>query len=87
MTKKTDVTGEISIWALPNHNAKEGEQPFTYVLRDEHGSPWQDGAVKVNTLPVTLTVPEGLNLIQKAIERIAGVRVWGHRAGRPVPSP
>ncbi len=69
LTKLTEVTQDVSIWAVPNHNAEANQDPFTYELYTD-GKPWRDGAVKVNTLPVTLMVPAGLNLIQKAIETL-----------------
>lgn len=70
LTKQTDVVGQISIWAVPKSNPEPGEEPFEYELYSEYASPWKQGAVKVNTLAVTLTVPAGLNLIQKAVETL-----------------
>jgi len=70
LTKLTEVTQDISIWAVPNHNAEPDQDPFDYELFTVGSRPWRDGAVKVNTLPVTLMVPAGLNLIQKAIETL-----------------
>lgn len=69
LTKKTEVTADISIWAVPKYNAEADDDPFNYELF-AGGKPWRSGAVKVNTIPVTLMVPEGLNLIQKAIETL-----------------
>ena len=70
LTKLTEVTQDISIWAVPNHDAAPDQDPFNYELFTVGSRPWRDGAVKVNTLPVTLMVPAGLNLIQKAIDTL-----------------
>ncbi len=70
LTKDTEVKGDISIWAVPRRGAEPDEDPFEYELFTEGNKPWRDGAVKVNTLPVTLMVPAGLNLVQKAVETL-----------------
>lgn len=69
LTQRTPVTGEITIWAIPNLD-DDAEQPFRYELKGPGERAWASGAVKVNSQTVTLHVPEGLNLVAKAIDTL-----------------
>jgi hypothetical protein len=70
LTKAEPVTGDIDIWAVPRSQyADKNDPPWHYELRAGSRC-WTTGAVLVNTVPVTLTVPAGLNLVSKAIETL-----------------
>lgn len=73
-TETTKVTETLQIWAIPqsdywreNH---PDELPFRYAIKTH--SPYEDGAVKVCEQEVTLWVPEGVDLLEKAIETLQG---------------
>jgi len=83
LTKKTAVTEDVAIWAVPKRAFEIQKEdydgvPFRYELHT-HSKPWQDGAVHVNTVPVTVHVPEGLNLIQKAVETLKAQKEEAYR--------
>ena len=74
LTKSDHVTSVISVWAVPLSDweiseLEEGALPFKY---ESHitTKPWKQGAVKVTEHNVTLSVPEGVNLLEKAIETL-----------------
>lgn len=69
-TKQELVTGEVSVWAIPKATyeleaLQPGEQPFYYALRTD--APWQQGAVKVYSETLSMVVPEGIDLVSKAV--------------------
>lgn len=66
------VEGKMQVWAIPDKYPDEGEPPFRYVVRDNIGSPYQDGAVMVKEQDVTIRVPAGIDLLEKAIETLKG---------------
>lgn len=69
-TKKEDVKGTVAIWARTNiiSDVESGANPFYYELRTD--SPWSDDAIKVVEFPVTLVVPEGIELLAKTVETL-----------------
>jgi len=75
-TKKEKVSGFVSIWAVPNMYAGQRlsgdsgptEPPFRYELHTGHC--WQTGAVQVKEFDLQLEIPEGINLIQKALDTL-----------------
>ncbi len=69
-TKEARVEGEVSIWATPKYNPEAGEDPFDYALFAGDHKPWREGAVMVTTQTMAMTLPSGLNLIQKTIETL-----------------
>lgn len=74
LTKNDHVTSVISIWAVPLSDwqiaeLEEGALPFEYETHTTT-KPWKRGAVKVTEHNVTLSVPEGVNLLEKAIETL-----------------
>ena len=69
-TKETEVVGEVSIWATPKYDPSGTEDPFMYALYAGDHKPWRGGAVKVATQVMEMTVPSGLNLVQKTIETL-----------------
>lgn len=77
-TKRTPVTGEVDVWAIPNPYAEEGELPFKYELRLD--KPWQTGAVRVTSESITITVPAGINLIAKAVETLKEAKEDAHES-------
>ena len=72
MTKASECTGTVSVFARPN-DGYDPENPeskaFSYVLR-EGTSHWNDRYVLVVSHEVTLGVPSGVNLVQKAVETL-----------------
>lgn len=75
LTTRQKVEGEIAIWAVPKYNPEPDVDPFEYELFSGSNKPWRDGAVKVNTETVTLHLPGGLNLVQKAVETLREAQV------------
>ena len=72
LTEKSEHTGEVSIFATPNKwydPEEEGSLPFEYEFRGGT-SHWNSKAVLVVTHEVTLPIPEGINLVQKAVETL-----------------
>jgi len=74
ITKNDHVTSVISIWAVPLSDweiaeLEEGALSFKYEMHTTT-KPWKRGAVKVTEHNVTLSVPEGVNLLEKAIETL-----------------
>jgi hypothetical protein len=72
LTKETECTGEVSVFAKPNdfYNPNDPEdQAFTYILR-EGTSHWNDRCVLIVTHPVTLPIPAGVNLVEKAVQTL-----------------
>lgn len=71
-TKREPVTGPISIWAVPRHpdTVAAGERLFYYELSTTKEYHWRTGAVCVHTEEVTLMLPGGINLYEKAVETL-----------------
>lgn len=72
-TEKTTVKGKVSIWAIPKRkseleNLKEGEQPFDLTLRTDHC--YADSAVNLAKVEVEVLLPEGINIMERAIETL-----------------
>jgi len=70
-TKEEDVTQEVAVWAIPD-KYEQTDKPFIFKLSTI--TPWEEGAVKVCTEQVTITVPEGINLMAKAVETLEGLK-------------
>ena len=68
-TETTDVTQTIQIWAIPASAWRienyPDDPPFTYAVRTD--KPYSDGCVMVFETEITLTVPEGIDLVQAAV--------------------
>ena len=74
-TKRTEVVQKMAIWAIPKSDyeieeSAPGEMPFKYQIMTSGGSPWQDGSVKVHEKEITMYVPAGLDLLEKAVETL-----------------
>lgn len=72
LTTDETVTGEISIWAIPNKEfdpKDETSVPFFYELK-EGMHHWRDEAIRVDTRDLTLSVPPGINLVRMAIKTL-----------------
>lgn len=71
-TKREPVIGPISVWAVPKHPStmQPGDRPFNYELSTNKSYHWSTGAVCVHTEEVTLVLPEGINLYEKAMETL-----------------
>lgn len=71
-TKRQPVTKEIHVWAVPRvpSTVKPGEEPFVYELSDSKHYHWQTGAVCVYSREVTIMLPGGIDLYQKAMETL-----------------
>lgn len=69
ITKKEAVTGKVAVWALPTDEWARKNNPelgfFRYVLST--GDRWEQGAVKVQEYEVSLVVPAGVDLLQRAV--------------------
>jgi hypothetical protein len=84
-TTQRDVASEVSVWAIPEKDWVDGEWKMTgkweYSLQT--GSVYTKGAVKLYTQKVTLTVPEGIDMLNKAIdtirEEITSIRAETHK--------
>jgi hypothetical protein len=75
-TKSESVTGNICIWAIPRQSWDSKEAPpFSYRLYSSDTKPYTDGSVKVATIPVTLSVPAGINLLQAALDTLEDAKV------------
>lgn len=64
-TKETVVTQTLNVYAVPDSNIELG---FTFCLK-EH-SHWDDDAVKIYEQSVTVTVPDGIDLVAAAIDTL-----------------
>lgn len=69
-TKREKVSGTAAVWALPRTEweieQSDDGRPFRYTIKTE--TAWQDGAVKVCEFDAETYIPEGLDLVAKAIE-------------------
>lgn len=69
ITVKAPVTGKVAVWALPTSDWERKRDAslgvFKYELHTD--SPYQSGAVKVQEYDVTLIVPAGVDLLQRAV--------------------
>lgn len=74
-TKYEKVEATAQIWAIPRQSWEPAENPpFSYRLYC-NGSPYTDGAVKVADAPISAFVPEGINLLQAALETLEDAKV------------
>jgi len=66
------ITEEVHVWAIPRTKweieQSEDGCPFEYVIRLTE--PYQDGAIKLHTAEVIVSLPEGIPLLDKAIETL-----------------
>jgi hypothetical protein len=73
-TKATVVTGDVSVWAVPRSawqiERHPDEPPFEYALYAGDSEPWTTGSVKVYTEQRTIQVPDGIDLVSKAVETL-----------------
>ena len=72
-TKLTAVSFTASIWALPTNEYQRNEcgmEPFEYAVYAGYNAPWQSGAVKLHEVEMQAHLPEGLDLLGKAVETL-----------------
>ena len=74
-TKRTEVVQKMAIWAIPKSDYEieesPNEMPFNYkIMTGPCSTPWQDGSVKVHEADMTMYVPAGLDLLEKAVETL-----------------
>ena len=71
-TTEQDVTGKVAIWAYPlEENGPNGfgfYGKWKYTLST--GVVWQDAAVKIVEFDVSLRLPGGINLAERALETL-----------------
>ena len=76
-TRAIEFAQELDVWAIPRtqhevdveiEEGVEHPDPFKYSARV--GNPWITGAVKVKSITVTIRVPGGIDLVQKAVETL-----------------
>ena len=61
------VTGTVQIWAVPRSKwDADDAPPFTYEISKSYRS----GAVMVSEQTITLEVPEGINLVECAMQTV-----------------
>lgn len=69
ITQKTKVVGPVAVWATPTNEWERQQNKdlgvFKYVLRTT--APYEAGSVKVHEYSVSLTVPAGIDLLQRAV--------------------
>lgn len=70
-TSKTTVEKKGGIWALPKHEPKPGEFPFTYELSDSATYHWRNNAILVAEVTLSAEVPEGIDLFARAVETVS----------------
>lgn len=71
-TQSVNVAGKVSVWAVPTTEWERSNDPTLGVFRYEisTGTVWQDGAVRVCDGDVSVPVPEGVDLLARAIETL-----------------
>lgn len=72
-TESTKVTSKVQIWAIPKESYEMNEEdpnalPFQYQIMSNR--PYKDGSVMVSETEISLWVPEGIDLLEKAIETL-----------------
>lgn len=69
ITQKTKATGTVAVWAIPTSEWERQRDEtlgvFKYVLST--CDRYESGAVKVHEYSVALTVPGGIDLLQRAV--------------------
>lgn len=82
ITKQETVVSEAAIWAIPVEEWRRKTDPelglFEYKIITH--SPWESGAVKVIDVTVAGVVPEGINLLQRAIETLEDAKLEKFKA-------
>lgn len=78
-TSNEAARGKVAVWAVPKYsweleaelreNPNTTPRPFKYALY-AGTKPWQDGAVQVVEREVSIVVPAGINLVEKAVETL-----------------
>ena len=64
------VAGNIDVWAVPTsvwEQEELGMGVFKYRLKGDCDRCWDDGAVKVHTQEIVVTVPDGIDLRERAV--------------------
>ena len=68
-TKATIVTGDVSIWAHPRRSWEiEGDEPFVLTINRQY----IEGEIEVIRHSVSLTVPAGIDLLERAVATLQG---------------
>ena len=76
-TESQQVTGLISVWAVPKARWQLEEEisegnfspfPFRFILSTSHV--WEDGAVELTQKEVSIYLPEGIDLLQAAMDTL-----------------
>lgn len=69
-TKQETVIGNVQIWAVPRSQYYMDENPNAIPFRYELSTSrmWATGAVKVHEDDIAMVVPEGIDLLTKAVD-------------------
>ena len=76
-TESQQVTGLISVWAVPKARWELEDEleagnlhpfPFRFILSTSHV--WTDGAVELTQKEVSIYLPEGIDLLQAAMDTL-----------------
>ena len=83
-TKETTVEANIHVWAIPLsryrlEDLKPGELPFEYRVYSGESKPYDRGSVDVSSITIQVPVPEGINLMEKAINTLEEARNDAYR--------
>lgn len=68
-TEEEVVEEDVVVWAVPIKSYEEGygERTFKYRMEIRNDSPYEEGATAVVGARVKVTVPAGINLVEKAV--------------------
>ena len=73
-TKEEKVETELKIYAIPRteHEISHSEDgcPFYYKVFAGYSCPYQDGAIKLHQVDHSVYLPEGIPLLEKAVETL-----------------
>jgi len=68
-TQNTKLTQTVKVWAVPRSSyameQNPNSPPFEFRIRTD--SPWENGAVNVFEKEITIEVPDGIDLTERAI--------------------
>jgi hypothetical protein len=72
LTTKETLTETVSLWAVPRRSPKIGEFPFEYVVHGtgEYATHWNDSAILLGRFPISMEVPDGVDLYAKCLETL-----------------
>lgn len=77
-TKAEAVTQTLYLWAIPHSEWHRENYPddglFKYEISDS-SSQWRKGSVMLLEQEVTINVPEGIDLVEKAVETLKAEQV------------